>query len=91
MGVAETTVWFANPVQKWNDKWATFQRYVKVDYDTPAGYDFDTTNWTFGVRYWYTPNLQFELLYDDIDYGDDLAGFGYEDDNLIRLRTHVWF
>ncbi|MPN36498.1 hypothetical protein SDC9_184007 [bioreactor metagenome] len=48
----------------------------------------DTTNWTFGVKYYYTPALSFELLYDKIENSQTEAG---NDDNVIRLRTHVVF
>jgi hypothetical protein len=84
----ETGVLFAYLTQKWNDKWTTFQRYVKADFDL-AGVD-DTTNWTFGVRYQYTPAIMFELAYDDLDWGQGGAN-RTGDDNLIRLRTHVKF
>jgi len=46
------------------------------------------------VKYYYTPNLSFELVYDNVDYGDDLVADPsgtYFDDSLIRLRTHVKF
>jgi len=61
--------------QKWNDKWETFQRYVKFDLDPvavswynldesgEAAVDADVTEWNLGVRYWYTPSLMFELSY----------------------------
>jgi hypothetical protein len=76
---ADTEVWFVRADQKWNDTWGTFQRYATVD-----GAD-DVDNFTFGVNYWYTPNIKFELVYDDVDYDNDA------DDSLVRLRTHVFF
>ena len=88
----ETTVLFARLGQKWTDKVSTFQRFVMVDHDAPGDPDLEVMNWTFGVKYYYTPNLSFELLYDNVDYGDDLVdGATYFDDSLIRLRTHVKF
>lgn len=84
----ETTILFARLDQRWNDKWSTFQRYVKADFDR-AGVD-DATNWTFGVRYQYTPAIMFELAYDDADWGQGGAT-RTGDDNLIRFRTHVKF
>ncbi|KUK99800.1 MAG: S-layer domain-containing protein, partial [Synergistales bacterium 54_9] len=79
----DTEVFFVRADQTWNEKWGTFQRYVDVNRDLNQP---DVTNWTFGVNYWYTPNIKFELVYDDLDYDGDRA-----DDNMIRLRTHVWF
>ena len=85
--------------QKWNDKWTTFQRFVKADHAFKAGFeegpgDIDVTNWTLGIKYYYTPNLSFELVYDNVDYGNGWIGsptFDPIDDSLIRLRTHVAF
>ncbi len=78
----EMKYWFVYAEQKWSDTWATFQRYLDVNYDTLP---IDHTNWLFGVRYMYTPALQFELLYDKLD----LDG-GFED-NMIRFRTSISF
>jgi len=78
----DTAVFFVRADQTWSEKWGTFQRFVDVSRDNL----FDTTNWTFGVNYWYTPNMKFELVYDDVDYDG-----AQPDDNMIRLRTHVWF
>ncbi|MGC9490376.1 MAG: S-layer homology domain-containing protein [Thermovirgaceae bacterium] len=76
----DTEVLFIRADQKWNDKWATFQRFIDVDDD------FENAEvYTFGVAYWYTPSIKFELSYDDTSY--DLS----DDDSMIRLRTHVWF
>lgn len=76
-------VWMIGAEQKWNDKWTTFMKYAKADYDT-LGSD-DATNWTVGATYQYTPAVAFQLVYDKIDFG---AG---EDDNLIKFRTSVSF
>jgi len=48
----------------------------------------DTTNYTFGVKYYYTPAVSFELAYDKIENSQTIAG---DDDHLIRFRTHVVF
>jgi hypothetical protein len=84
-----TDILFARLDQSWTDKWGTFQRYADVSHDAPTAGDYDVTNYTFGVKYQYTPALYFELAYDDIDYGDDLTT--YEDDSMVRLRTHLKF
>ncbi len=84
----ETDILFVKLNQKWTDKWSTFQRYVDVSHDDGSSDDLDVTNFTFGVKYYYTSNLSFELVYDDVDYGDDLP---LNDDSLVRLRTHVSF
>ncbi|MDD3768135.1 MAG: porin, partial [Aminobacterium colombiense] len=75
---------------KWNDKWSTFQRYLSGSARaTGAGFD-DTTNWTVGVKYYYTPALSFELAYDKIENSQTLTAAA-NDDNVIRLRTRVTF
>jgi hypothetical protein len=76
----DTEVLFVRADQEWDDKWGTFQRYIDVDdsYENAEVY-------TFGVAYWYTPSIKFELSYDDTSY--DIS----DDDSMIRLRTHVWF
>lgn len=79
-------IWFVKAEQKWNDQWRTFQRYLKGD-ARAIGAD-DTTNWTIGVQYYYTPALMFELAYDDISNAQTVAG---NDDSLIRFRTRVTF
>ncbi|MDR3353902.1 MAG: S-layer homology domain-containing protein [Synergistaceae bacterium] len=86
--------------QQWNDKWRTFIRYFAADYDTQ--FIDDATNWTVGVAYRLNPAVEFELLYDYIDYGGFLAADGRtlynagpggrdDDDHIIRLRTFVTF
>jgi len=75
--------------QKWTDQWSTFQRYFvgNVRNENPGVTD-NTTNWTFGVKYNYTPALSFELLYDKIENARTAVN---NDDSLIRFRTHIAF
>ena len=80
-------IWNIIANQQWNDQWSTYIRYWMADWDT-TGVD-DTENWTFGVRYQYTPAIQFKLEYDMIDYGDQ--GMRTGDDNVFRFRTTVNF
>jgi len=82
----EMKYWMIAAEQKWNDKWATFQRYLDVDYDTAIGDLLDHTNWLFGVRYMYTSGLQFELMYDKIEA--DNVNYS---DHMIRFRTSISF
>ncbi len=102
--VFETEVFFVFLQQKWTDKWVTYQRYGQFNHDPEsyAGFtgSYDITNWTFGVQYWYTPTVMFELAYDDVDYDDGWSkstkdgGWGdssLKDDSLIRFRTHIFF
>ncbi|HPR90330.1 MAG TPA: S-layer protein, partial [Synergistaceae bacterium] len=87
-----TDVLFVKAKQQWNDKWSTFLRYVSAGYD--RAHKDDTTNWTIGFGYQYNPAVYFELLYDNVDYGNnDLLGSGFlnDSDSLIRFRTHVYF
>lgn len=77
---------FIRAEQKWNDKWRTFQRYLSGDARS-AGAE-DTTNYTFGVKYYYTPAVSFELAYDKIEGSAAVKG---ADDDVVRLRTHVVF
>lgn len=79
-------IWFVKAEQKWNDQFRTFQRFLRGNARI-AG-DSDTTNWTIGVQYYYTPALMFELAYDDISDAMTVAG---DDDHLIRFRTRVTF
>ncbi len=77
---------FIKAEQKWNDKWRTFQRYLKGN--TRFLGAEDTTNYTFGVKYYYTPAVSFELAYDKIEGSETVTD---RDDHLIRVRTHVVF
>lgn len=74
--------------QKWNDKWSTFQRYMHGSAAGTGPLFDDTKNYSFGVKYFYTPALSFELVYDKIENGSTVAG---QDDSLVRFRTHVKF
>jgi len=95
----DTTVFFARAEQKWNDKWSTFQRYMRADFSgardaTQVGNVEDTVNYTFGVAYQLNPAVRFELLYDKIDYGTSTGNhsdFRSGDDHLVRFRTQVVF
>jgi hypothetical protein len=101
--VWETEAIFVRLEQKWDDKWVTYQRYGQFDHSmegyaiSPNYYgsgSYDITNWTFGVQYWYTPTVMFELAYDDVDYDDgwyNNIDKDLKDDNLIRFRTHIFF
>lgn len=82
----DTSVWFARLDQRWTEKWSTFQRYVKVDNDNPIA--TSVKNYTFGVKYFYTPALQFSLAYDNVDYEGNSSR---EDDHLIRFQTQLNF
>ncbi|PIE55038.1 MAG: S-layer protein [Dethiosulfovibrio peptidovorans] len=82
-GVDDISVLYAKAEQKWSDKWSTLLRYVGVDQGINNN---DVTNWSLGAKYYYTPALSFELVYDDIDYDNNVG-----DDSLIRFRTQVNF
>ena len=88
---SELTYLHAGLSQKWNDQWTTFLRYVAVDFDKNncAAYT-DLSSYMLGVRYYYTPALFFEFLYDKVDY-DEVAGTTWKDDNMFRFRTQVSF
>ena len=79
-----TKIWLVRADQKWNDKWGSFLRYAKFDWDSNLD---DTTNWTVGLKYQYTPAINFQLAYDQIKNvnGKD------EDDSVLRFRTYVTF
>ncbi|MCF4150685.1 S-layer homology domain-containing protein [Dethiosulfovibrio sp. F2B] len=85
LGLNYDSLIFVKAEQKWNDKWTTFERYGAASGNVGVE---DTKNMTFGVKYYYTPALAFELAYDDIQDRQGVAG---ADDHLIRLRTHVKF
>lgn len=82
----DTNVWFVRLDQRLTDKWGTFQRYVKANNDSP--FDSAVTNYTFGVKYHYTPALTFSLAYDKVDY----EGLNNRtDDHLVRFQTQINF
>ena len=84
--------WFVKAAQKWNDKWSTFIRFARVDYDTD--WLDNATEWGLGVGYQYTPAINFELAYDQVDHGDNnLLGFdgAQGKDHVVRFRTTVNF
>jgi hypothetical protein len=78
--------------QKWNDKWSTNLGYYAADYDT-TGID-DATEWLIGFGYQLNPAVQFQLSYNNIDYGNTATlnnGGRTDDDSQIRFRTFVSF
>lgn len=76
--------------QKWNDKWGTYARWLKIDFDDTVVDEL--TNWTVAVNYWYTPNVVFELGYDKYEWdGTGFSGFDAADDDMIWFRTTVFF
>lgn len=93
---ADVELWFVYAKQQWNEKWNTFERYLHVKGDNMAnmsgvgylGGDWKITNWTVGVGYQYSPNLYFELAYNDVKSESNLAEYP---DRLIRLRTVLEF
>ncbi|AFM22517.1 putative S-layer protein [Acetomicrobium mobile DSM 13181] len=105
-GPAVANVWereivFVRLEQKWSDKWSTFQRFGQYNHDIEdyashaygGRREFDVSNWSLGVQYWYTPNVKFELAYDNVDYDDGWQKFDEDlkDDHLLRFRTHFFF
>lgn len=75
--------------QEWNDKWRTYARYFAADHDT-SGVD-DATNWSLGVAYRLNDAVEFELVYDKIDYGTGAGNERNGDDDIVRFRTFVTF
>jgi hypothetical protein len=92
LGQGDSTVYNVYATQKWNDKWGTYVRWLKVKTD---GVTDDYTNWTAAVNYWYTPNVVFELGYDKYEDGHKKNDSGVweeaKDDDMIWLRTTVFF
>jgi len=86
----DATVYNVLAMQRWNDKWGTYLRWLKADFDSTA--TDEVTNWTFAVNYWYTPNVVFELGYDkcEID-GTDWTNKPTADDDMVWFRTTVFF
>jgi hypothetical protein len=83
-----TTIYGAYLGQQWNDRWRTYARYFVADYD--SGND-DVTNWTLGVAYRLNPAVEFELAYDNMDFGNNIALPAAQDDHMVRFRTFVTF
>ena len=63
----DTSVFFVKAAQKWNEKWSSFERYVKYDMDNFG----NLKEWSIGVGYQYSPALYFELAYNNLDVGFD--------------------
>jgi hypothetical protein len=86
--------------QKWNDKWETFQRYVKFDVDpiyfrytegmngtsfeVDGSVDYDAQEWNVGVRYWYTSSLSFELSYSNYQLKGSAAFTGSDNEGSFE-------
>ena len=82
----DTSVFFVKAAQKWNEKWSSFERYVKYDMDNFG----NLKEWSIGVGYQYSPALYFELAYNNLDVGFDSSTKDY-DNNQIRFRTLLNF
>ncbi len=88
----DVEMFFVSLTQQWTEKWSTFERYLHASGASfeGVGDDTDVDNWTVGVGYQYSPNLYFELAYDDIK-GDGTGGNDDYRDRLIRFRTRIDF
>ncbi|MDR1917108.1 MAG: S-layer homology domain-containing protein [Synergistaceae bacterium] len=98
MNGGTTKVYGVNTSQVWGDKWRTFLGYYHADFNT-AGVD-EANEWVLGVGYRLNPAVEFELSYNNINYGDTnptayLNQFEKSlrngDDHQIRFRTFVSF
>jgi len=85
----DTTSFYTKLDQKWNEKFNSYVRYVKIDNDRSSDNLLDQTvsNWSVGVWYHYTPSVAFGLEYDNVDYDNVLLN----DDSMIRLQTNITF
>ncbi len=78
--------------QKWSDQWRTGLafRSGKLDVDNtnndPKGSEVE-----FYVRYYYTPNLYFQVNYNSVDYNADAEALGNLDGSRVRFRVFVSF
>ena len=88
-GTGDVEAWLVAAKQEWNDKWSTFGRYGQYKPDTGD----KVKEWAVGVGYQYTPNLYFELSYDNMDFGSGLTKGADKitDDKVIRFRTLLTF
>ncbi len=82
----DTDVLFIALKQEWTEKWSTFERYDHYDID---GYG-KIKDWAIGVGYQYSPNLYFELAYNQFDIGD-FNYPGFDDEGIVRFRTLFTF
>ncbi|MDR3076906.1 MAG: hypothetical protein LBU26_06360 [Synergistaceae bacterium] len=81
---------FVKAAQKWGEtKWDSYLRYMHVDYDTTGIDDFQQIGVSIG--YQWNPAVHFELLYDNLDYGNDVGNSRVDDDHVIMFRTQVAF
>ena len=86
-----TKLFLVRAEQRWNDKWRTYLRYARADFDTPG--QSDAVSRSIGVIHILNPSVVFELMYGDIDYGAN-NHFGSQrngNDHIIRFRTTVTF
>lgn len=85
-----TSKWiFVQATQEWTEKWSTFLRYATVDYDTAGIADAD--EWGVGVGYQYTPAIYFELMYDQVDFGEGTFNTYSDKDHVFRFKTSISF
>lgn len=81
---SDTEVYFARAEQKWSKRWSTFERYTEYNPDEMKSYD----EWTLAVVFRYTPQLSFELAYDDQNGRRNNSSY---ENKQIRLRTFFQF
>ncbi|WP_455598459.1 S-layer homology domain-containing protein [Cloacibacillus sp.] len=81
--------WFVKAYQNWDKKWSSFIRFTNVDFNT--NWLDNATEWGVGVAYQYTPAIRFELVYDNIDHGDNTGSAAWGKESVVRFRTDVNF
>ena len=82
-----TTTYGVKLEQKWNDKWRSFLRYYAADFGTPG--IGGARSRTVGAAYRLNPAVEFELVYDAVDYGNAADNRRNGADNILRFRTFV--
>ncbi|MCC8177523.1 MAG: S-layer homology domain-containing protein, partial [Cloacibacillus sp.] len=81
--------WFVKAYQNWDKKWSSFIHFTNVDFNT--NWLDNATEWGVGVAYQYTPAIRFELVYANIDHGDNTGSAAWGKESVVRFRTDVNF
>ncbi|MBR0094679.1 MAG: S-layer homology domain-containing protein [Synergistaceae bacterium] len=96
----DTKYWRVGLGQEWNDKWAThlfYYGYKVEDFDrlagnVAAGREWKPSEFGLGVQYHLNDYTNIGLNYVHVkDAMPNQAGNGYDDDDVIRMRTTVSF
>ena len=91
---SDTKVLNIEAQQKWNSKFTTYEIFRKTEADDHVAIKYNADEvkyWSFGIKYQYSPALQFDLSYNDSKWSNMDSTKEDQKNKGIRFRTVLSF